>query len=487
MVIAAPADAYDTTPDSDFGIYPVNANLYETLVRLGPDYGVEPWLATRWEFRRPNTWRFHLRQGVRMHDGSALTAEAVRWSMARVARIGGGTLGVDDGSVRIVDDSTVDITPSRPNRRLLEQLAHPNHAIIAPGTEPAEETIGTGPFRRVEYAKGSHLTVERFDGYWGAKPRLERLTFRFIPDPNTRVLALRSGEVQLAYDLPRESAGSVAGMPGLAVARSGVGGYEAVYVNMRGEPPYDLGRDRRIRRALAHAIDRRVIVESVWQGGAEPALTLVPGPILGPDARRVRGAAHDPALARRILDEAGWQPGRDGVRRKGGRRLSLTMIVGFPSPEVHHPMPEVVQAQLRDVGIEMTIVQVPDNASYQARVRSGQGDLWAEAGGQNDGNPCFLPDLLFFRGGSGEPSRYARLFGPGPHYDRFIEACRAAVAPAEVRRAAAEAMRVLVDEEFVVIPLAGTYRLWGLADRVKGFDPHPSSLSQRWEAVWLDP
>jgi ABC-type transport system substrate-binding protein len=355
LVVAARADGYGMTSSSEFGIYPVNANLYETLVRLTPDYQIEPWLATGWEFRPPNTWRFRLRQGVRMHDGSLFTAEAVRWSMARIAAAGGGAIGVGEGSVEIIDNHTVDITPVRTNLRLLQQLAHPNWSIVAPGTEPAERTIGTGPVRLVEYVKGNHVTVERFDDYWGEQAGVERITFRFLPDANTRVLALRSGQVDVAYELPREAAQSVAGFRGVTVARSPVGGHAAIYVNRNGEPPYDLGSDPAVRRALAHAIDKGSIVGNVWSGNAEHRAFLHPG--------RERGA--------------------------------------------------------------------------------------------------------------------------GPHFDRFIDGCRAAVDAEEVRRNAAEAMRLPVDEERVVIPLAGTYRLWGLSERVTGFATHPSSLSQRWESVSL--
>ncbi|HEX2249946.1 MAG TPA: ABC transporter substrate-binding protein, partial [Gemmatimonadales bacterium] len=248
LVIAAPGDAYDINVGSDIGIDPVNVNIYEPLIRLTPTYQLEPMLATSWEFRPPNTWRFRLREGVRMHDGSAFTADAVEWSMRRIPRPDRDRIGIGDGSVRRVDDYTVEITPTRPNRRLLQQLAHPNWSIMAPGTEPATKPVGTGPFQMVEYVRGDHLTVERFSGYWGQMPKLERLTFRFLPDPNTRVLALRSGDAHVAYDLPRESARSVARIPGLKVVSSPVSGYEALYVNIHGRPPYDLGRDKAVRR-----------------------------------------------------------------------------------------------------------------------------------------------------------------------------------------------------------------------------------------------
>lgn len=485
LVVAVAGDGYNTTTGTDVGIYPVNANIYETLVRLSPTYQVEPLLATSWEFVSPNTWRFHLRAGVRFHDGSMLTAKDVRWTMQRIARTPGGIMGLGENSARVVDDSTVDITPVRPNRRLVEQLAHPNWSVMAAGTEPGKRTVGTGPYRLVEYVKGDHITVERFGGYWETAPKLERIAFRFIPDPNARALALRSGDVDVAAELPRDAAAAVDSLPGVHVSRSPVGGYEAIYINIHGAPPYDLGADPAIRRAIAHAIDKAAITRDVWHGNAEPAATLIPAAILGDKAGSVHNPEFDTSRATRMLDSAGWVPGPDGIRRKNTRRLTLSLIVGFPNPEIHKPMPEVVQAQLRRIGIELRIEEVADNATYQARIRRGDGDLWAEAGGQNDGNPCFLPDLLFYGGDSPAGSSYARLFAPGLRFDRVIEACRSAVKPEDVRRFAADAMRILSDEAVVTIPLAGTYRIWGLRDGVQGFVPHPSSLSQTWSQVRL--
>src|SRR5207247_1250870 len=106
---APPADADPPDAASGLGLHPVNANVYETLVRLTPDFSVAPQLATRWQLRSRNTWRFHLRQGVRMHDGTTLTAAAVVWTMRRIARAGGGPMGIGQASVRVIDDTTLDI------------------------------------------------------------------------------------------------------------------------------------------------------------------------------------------------------------------------------------------------------------------------------------------------------------------------------------------------------------------------------------------
>ena len=478
LIVAAPGDGFGLGGDAELGLYPINANIYEPLLRLTADFRPAPSLATQWEFVPPNTWRFHLRRNVRFHDGTMLTAEAVRWTMERMARRGAGSTGMAPGSARVVDDFTVDITPAFANLRLPEQLVHPVYGIMATGSDPTRHPVGTGPFRFVEYRASDHLTVSRFDGYWGGRALLPGLVFRFVPDPATRVLSLRAGEVDVVNEFPRE-------VPDALVVRSPVSGYEALYVTVHGAAPYDLGADRTVRRAIAAAVDRERIARDVWAGAAEPSPTVVPAAALGRHASRIRGTDHDPAAARALLDSAGWRVGADGIRVRGGRRLELSLVVGFPNPQIHRPMPEIVQSALREIGIDLKIIQVPDAAAFQARIKAGQGDLWAEAGGQNDANPCFLAHLLFYAGARLKPSAYATLFAPGPSLDRFVDACRQARSRDEVERNAADAERVLVDDAFIVIPLAATRRVWGVSTRVDGFVPHPSILSQRWEHVAL--
>lgn len=358
LIVGATADAYRTDPPerANIGMYPLNANIFESLVRLTPDYQIEPMLAESWEFVEPNTFRFKLRHGVTFHDGTPFTAEAVRWSMNRIALAGGGSIGVDENSTKVIDDFTVEITPTRPNHQLVQQLNHSVNSIVAPNSEPAQVRIGTGPFREVEYAKEDRYVVEAYDGYWSDKPKVSRITFRFMPDATTRLLALQSGEVNLIYEVPKESAQQIETLGDFSLGTSKVGAYEALYVNIHGKPPYDLGQDRAIREALAYAIDKDAIVSGVWQGNAEPSKTMIPPAILGPAGDSIQGTTFDPDRAKQLLDAAGWVPGEGGIRAKDGRPLKLTMIVGFPNAEIHKPMPEFVQAQLKDIGIELELV-----------------------------------------------------------------------------------------------------------------------------------
>ena len=283
LTIGYTADEYRIDPPerANIGYYPLNTNIFETLVRLTPEYQIEPLLAESWEFVEPNTYRFTLRQGVTFHDGTRFTAEAVVWSMGRIAQAGGGILFIDENSTQAIDDFTVEITPTQPNRRLLEQLNHPNESIVAPNTNPAEVRIGTGPFREVEYVPEDRYVVEAYDDYWGDdQPQVGRLTFRFYPDPTTRVLALQSGEVDLIAETPPESAAQLEAEGQFRVITSAVGAYQALYVNIHGAEPYDLGTDPAVREALAAAIDKDAIVAGVWQGYGVRGVCLLMGSML---------------------------------------------------------------------------------------------------------------------------------------------------------------------------------------------------------------
>ncbi len=484
LVIGARADDYVVEPlKSKLGMYPLNAQICEPLVRITADYQIEPLLAVRWE-HRGNTWRFFLRPGVVFSNGQPLTSEAVRYTFARLVQ--GDRAGIyqhiylDENSVSVVDDLTVDITPARPNERLLEQLGHANYGIIAPGTEPAAEPVGTGPFKLVEYQRGQWLKLERNVRYWGQRPPLGRLTFRFLPDDTTRVLALQAGEVGMILDVPREQAATLRAQRGTRVVEAPVGRVASIFLNIHGQASHDLLANRNLRRALALALDRRALIEKVWEGNGELVATIGPRAMLGEHGSMVAGFPYDPQGAAQLLTQAGWTPGADGVRVREGRRLTLTIIAW---PEFDTATIEFLQGQLATSGIELRIMRSPDAASYQARVESGEFDLDLEGANQNDANPLFLPALRFY---SKATSKTVRYFAPGGRFDAAIEAGLAANERGQVMLRSAEAQRILVDEEIVVIPLAGLKRIYAMRAEVRGFTPHPSLLHQRWDTISVE-
>lgn len=485
LIVGAREDGYLLKgPNANVGQYPLNANIFEGLVAMDSDYNVVPVLATAWEFQAPNTWRFTLRQGVTFQDGQPFTAEAVKYTFDRIAGFGGGTPGIGKNSTKIIDDYTVEVTPKFKNRQLVAQLVHPLYSIIAPGSDPPTKPVGTGPFEFVSYDRQQQLVVKRFDGYWGPKAKLDQITFKFIPDPNARRLALEAGEVDLALEIPREAVADLEGK-GFMIMNSPAGAYEAIYANIGGGNGYTILQDRAVRQAIEYSIDRDALIQGVFEGLAAPEQTMVPSRLLGDSASQIAGYSFDPEKAKQLLDDAGWAMGPDGVRAKDGQRLSLTLIDGFPSAQSHGSVPEFIQDQLKDVGIEIKIVKTPDEASYEDRLVSGEGDLWLEAGSQNDANPSFLPALLFWSVGLFGDIGYQPLFAPKGTFDGLIEQALASADSQEVKDLVAQAMQVLIDQEAVVIPLAGLFGIVAMTGNVQGFEPQPSGLQVRYDGAFM--
>jgi peptide/nickel transport system substrate-binding protein len=487
LTVGADADAYVLSGSgANVGQYPLNANIFEGLVRMDPSYGIVPVLATSWTLRPPNTWRFTLRRGVKFHNGQPFTAQAVKYTFDLIATTGGGgTPGFAKNGTTIVDDYTVDVTPMFPNARLVEQVVHPENYIIAPGSDPVKHPTGTGPFQFSSYQRQQQLVVKRFAGYWGQPALLDGITFKFIPDSDARLLALESGSVQVMLIVPNQDAADLQSK-GFTVGVSPVGAYEAFYCNISGKKGYTICQDPNVRKAIQYAIDRQALIKGIYEGRAAAEQTMIPSRLLGAtNAATITGYTFDPAKARQLLDSAGWTMGANGIRSKAGKPLSLQLIDGFPSADSHTGVPEFIQAQLKQVGINVNIVVTPDNATYTARMNALAGDLWLEQGNQNDANPAFLPALLFSTKGLFGGSAYQTMFAPGGTFDTLINQALATPSEAEVKSLVAQAMHVIIDQDAIVVPLAGIERIVATSSKVQGFDNEPSQLQVRYDRVSL--
>ena len=438
----------------------LNAGVYEPLVSMAPDFTVRPGLAERWELVAPSTWRFHLRSNVSWHDGRRFGADDVVWSwMGRDAllRSVSGTLQ----TVTKVDDLTVDFVSTTPNLRLPEQLVHPEGPIVPKDAHnDATPPVGTGPFKVVDYQPRKHVVVERYDGYWGAKARASRLTFRFMPDPEVRLEALREGGVDMITGLPRDAVGSVEGDGRFRVVRAAPGPTQVLSFASEGQ----FAGDRAVRQAVSLAVDRVRYVGEVLGGNGEPGRWMSPPAVLGAAAQMVAPSPFDPARARQVLDEAGWTPGAEGARFNGRRRLSLVLIGGPAVPETGL---RLVAAQLKDVGVETTVRKAFDIRTGEQNRERGY-DVELGMPNQNDANPAFL---------------LASRTAPDAEYTALAALAASAVARDEVQRAAGAMTAVLVNREFAVVPVAGVFHVYGMRAGVDLGEPHPSAIHQTWVSL----
>ncbi|MGH9076193.1 MAG: ABC transporter substrate-binding protein [Acidimicrobiales bacterium] len=469
-----------TGPKSTTFAYPLNVNVYEPLVYLASDYTLQPGVATSWELIPPSTWRFHIRQGIKFHDGSPLTADDVVWTWGQRQQQGKtlstvtSTLG--PSSVQKVDDFTVDFVPVTPNLRLPEQIVHPEGAIVPNGKDfDSSPPVGSGPYRVVSYAPSQSVTLERFDQYWGARPSVRQLQVSFLPDDQTRVQALQAGQADFILDIPAQSVRSVKANPQFHVVAAKPGQNQLIYVNKSGNPPHDICADPAVRQAVSMALDRNAYVATAFDGNADPGHWMCPESLLGSSASLVKPVAYDAKGAGQVLDAAGWQAGAGGARAKAGRPLTLDLIGWAAVTPVSF---QFLQSQLMAVGIGVNIKAAADTPTYSNYYKSVAFDLDLEIPNQNDGNPAFLPVLRMY---SKNPN--TQNFAPGGMFDTYATDALQATDASGVQMASAQMQAELIDRDYIVVPVAGVPRLYAMTAKVDLTDPHPSQTNQSWTSL----
>jgi ABC-type transport system substrate-binding protein len=460
-----------------------NPGIFETLTRLTGNFGLAPGLAVRWESSSPQQWRFTIRPNVTFHNGAALDAQAVVSTLETISRRQNRPRGLDPGTARVNGD-VVEVHLSTPNGRLAEQLAAPSMGIVAPGTqpgngnEPAVTPTGTGPFKFRSYQPNTNLVSEAYDGYWGNKPQLRSVTFRFGNEADAgRLLATRQVDLagQVPYNLLPKVSGKTDHLIGSTPARA-----QYLLLNAGGIEEYATLKDDSLRQAIALSIDRKAVQKAGWPEDGEDNNTLIPEVVLADAAERVKAPNQNVDQAKKLLDQAGWSQAGDGIRTKDGRTLELDLILARPAEQ--QPAATALRNQLAAVGIGVTVVD-PAPESPFTRINNATFDLFMASQVQDDGNPCAL--CRFFSIRPGGQLSYAGSVGGGQKADELYDRAFASPSVDTARRTAADLMNVVVAERFTAVPLASVRTQWLASPRVRGFEAAALTGDQRWDTVWL--
>ena len=349
--------AFNTTGGPTVATSP---KVTEGLLTYDFDLTPKPELATAWSISEDSLrYTFHLRPGVKWHDGRDFTAADVAFAIGLVKDVhprGRNTFS-NVTAVLTPDPLTAVLVLSNPAPYLLYALAAGETPIVprhiyegtqADANPNNNAPIGTGPFRFKEWVRGSHILYERNPDYWDQpRPYIDQLVVRFIPDASSRVAALETGDVDLAAEIPLSELARLGALPHLGIEYRG---YEYSPGTTRIEFNLDHPhlRDLRVRQAIAHAIDRRVILQTAWYGyGVEAPSPVSPLLTRFYDAS-VEKYPFDPAKAERLLDEAGLPRGQDGIR------LRLTHDY-FPYGDGYKRVADYLKPALSKIGVAVTI------------------------------------------------------------------------------------------------------------------------------------
>jgi peptide/nickel transport system substrate-binding protein len=491
-------DADTLYPGRSTGLSAIATNLllYDGLVLHDFQMKIRPALAERWEVSADGlTWTFHLRKNVRFHCGAPLTAHDVkdhfdRWIDAKEAFPTRAKVASLE-ETRVVNDHTVVVRLKNPTLVFLNNISQtewayasiPHARHVAQygkdyGVVPAS-VCGTGPFKLRDWTKDDRTELARNEDYaWGSPAYantgpawVERLVLRTIPEDASRAAELETGGIDVDIDVSPQH---IARLEGKGVAVTAIPRLSSNHIGFNVEK--DLFKDPRVRRAVAHAVNREQIVQFIMKGQADPAHgflhPLVPGATPRAEMQRFM-YPFNLETSKQLLAEAGWQPGAGGIRQKDGRPLRATCYV---FTELHERIVTPVQATLRDAGFDFQIRRL-EAAAFTAATRAGDHDM------------RFLPmiyssaDFLYFFTSPAIPTPNTVRW-KDDQTDTLFRLTQTTLKEPERVKAFQGIEQRLVGEA-VVVPIQHIRWIFGSRARVRGMKYHPIHGVYKLMDTWV--
>jgi ABC-type transport system substrate-binding protein len=435
--------------------------MYEPLLELDDKGHIQPRLAESWEVSPDGkVYTFKLRRGVKFHDGREMTAEDAKFAVDYTMEPGNGAYGFNRFTlverVDTPDLYTLRFTLRQPSAPFLSAMTTTQTFSVVPSgsLEPGVDKMGrfppgTGPFQFVEWQPKQRMVFDRFADYWGDKAHVDRVVLRPIDDDSVRMTALRAGDVDIAERAPYEWVKEIkeGRLAGIRLAEATNAGFRRLSINVA-DPPMN---NKKLRQALAHAVDKRELVEAGSFGFGETADQAYPrGHAWYMDG--VPAATYDPDKARALLREAGYN----------GETIE---IVAEPAQDVESVV-VTLQAQLKKVGIDLKITVLEYTAQ---RARINRGDFAFFFGGSDHDADPFTTYLSWV---ACPVDLKRRTNNSSGYCDREIDAL---LQQAETeldqtkRRALIRQIVTRINDDVPYLPIVFVPRFFAVRDSVKGF------------------
>jgi peptide/nickel transport system substrate-binding protein len=385
--------------------------IYEGLVKYkSGSTDVEPSLAEKWDVSSDGMqYTFHLKSGVKFHDGTPFNAQAVAFSFDRSINKDnplykdaqgdyGGFPYIGDyisnvvTKVEAAGDLDVKFTLNRKFSPLLSNLSIPPGFVMSMealkkyGKGINENPVGTGPFKFVEWKKDDHITVDAFDGYWGTKPKLQRIVFQVVPEASVRALKIQNGEGDVTWNVDPKDVASLKGQAKSDVIE--LAGLNVSFADFNLQKP-EL-QNPTLRKALNYAINKQELGDKLYSGALTPATGVLPPSSWG-FAKDIKGYPYDPDKARAMLKDAGYS----------GQQLTLdayTVARGY-NPQ-GAKLAEAIQQYLDDVGVKTQIV-TGEWTQFRADRRAGKLNISFNGWQADTGDPENFLGVFFHSANKG--------------------------------------------------------------------------------------
>ncbi len=436
------------------------SGCYEGLARVTNDLRIEPLLATSWEQTDPNTWVFQLREGVSFQDGTPLNAEAVAGALTHLLNAPVPARAFSKkvaNSIEATGKMEVTIKTPSPQVSMPGRMAAPDTSILAPAAYVGADEINpighcTGAFEIVEVDPKQFVKVDRFDGYWGEKSKLDGADILFVPDGNTRATMARSGEAHISRLIPPTAAAQVGAEDGVSVAHVTAPRVAEVLLN-NSKPPFD---NADARRAVRAALDVAGVAAAVYEGLATPAND--------PFRDAEPWAAASAPTVVTDLTEAAALFEKAGVDPKG---LELEFLVYNSKPALGLTA-EILQASLAELGVKVNIRTATYGALEKDLLGGNHNMAMMSRGYMTDvPEPIGFFSADYTCGGGFNVSQHCNA-----GIDEKIAAAAAEV-DTDARYAAYAELAQYIYDEAVTIFVINETLVDGVSDKVQGYTPHP--------------
>ncbi|GAA3938224.1 ABC transporter substrate-binding protein [Actinomadura viridis] len=440
-------DPYNAGTAVDEASLIVKRLVFDTLVRREGDRLV-PGLAARWRRQGDTTWVFDLREGVRFHDGTPLTARDVVACLKRTQEVKSAqsSLWVPVKAARADGDHTVVFETDGPLATLPVNLTL---LFIVPGRlvadpEQKRRPVGSGPFRVTGFTPSTSVELARFDGYWSGPPALPGISMPFIAETSSAITALRNGDIDLLWPVPPDQLPEARG-DGVDVRTVPSWTYYLTWFHC-GRAPFT---DPRVRRAMWQALDLEEIVGRLFGAGAERMRAPIPAGVFG--FAEQRPYAHDPAAARRALRDAGL----------GGGFTTSMMWFDATGP-LARELAQTMISSWAEIGVTVRPQSI-EKAQWLQRLNSLDWTMELQTNTVTTGDAAFTLGRLY-------TSKANRMGYKNAELDAILAAAGRETGEARRRELYGRACAIIWDDAVGVFPAALT-TAYGLRSELSGFTP----------------